>query len=98
MYESEEARIRVLLADDHPVVRDGIRRLLQMQPDLKVVGLASDGAQAVELTLRLHPDVVVMDVGMPGVTGIEATRRIKLLDPRVHIVGLSMYEKSDLGM
>jgi len=70
-------RIRILLADDHAVLRAGLRALLAAQADLEVVGEASDGAQAIRLTQALRPDVVVMDIGMPGVSGIDATARIK---------------------
>ena len=71
-----EAPIRVLVADDQKAVRDGLSLLLQAEPDLEVIGLAEDGAQAVAMVDRDLPDVVVMDVRMPGVDGIEATRRI----------------------
>jgi DNA-binding NarL/FixJ family response regulator len=68
--------IRVLLADDHQLVRTGFRVILEMEPDMEVVGEAADGGAAVELAFRLEPDVVLMDVEMPGVNGLEATRRI----------------------
>lgn len=69
-------RIRVVIADDQREVREGLGMLLDAQDDIQVVGLAADGAQAVEITNRDHPDLVVMDIRMPGVDGIEATRRI----------------------
>ncbi len=69
-------RIRILLADDHRLVRSGLRRLLETQPDMLVVGEAGDGEETVAETLRLKPDVVVMDVAMPKGGGLEATRRI----------------------
>jgi DNA-binding NarL/FixJ family response regulator len=95
--EASSTKIRVLLADDHEIVRNGIRRWLERQADIDVVGTAVDGVEAVEQALRLRPDVVVMDVSMPRMTGIEATRQIRLEAPNIRIIGLSMYENSDAG-
>jgi len=87
--------IRVLLADDHTLVREGIRLCLEALGDISVVGEASDGKEAVERALALEPDVVLMDVSMPGTSGIEATRQIKQARPRVQVVGLSMYDNEE---
>ena len=85
-------RIRILLADDHAVVRDGLRALLERNADLTVVGEASDGRECVELTSQLQPDVVMMDVAMPVMNGIEATRRISAANPRAAVVILSVHQ------
>jgi len=83
--------IRILLADDHSIVREGLRALLERQREFEVVGDAADGRDAVEMAETAHPDVVVMDVAMPGLNGIEATRRITSRSPRVGVVILSMH-------
>lgn len=85
-------RIRILLADDHAVLRAGLRALLAAQADLEVVGEASEGAEAIRLCQTLRPDVVVMDIGMPGVSGIDATARIKRDLPAVKVLILSMHD------
>jgi NarL family two-component system response regulator LiaR len=84
--------IRVIIADDHAVVREGTRRLLEREPDLEVAGEAADGAQAVALVDRLRPDVVIMDISMPVMTGIEATRRIKESHPDTAVLILTGYD------
>lgn len=88
-------RIRVIVADDHAVVREGIRMILEAQKDLEVVGLASDGRQAVDLAGKLLPDVVVMDVGMQEMNGIEATRLVKAQNPQIAVVALTVHENED---
>jgi len=83
---------KVLLADDHAVLRDGLRMVLDAQPGLTVVGEAEDGRQAVEMVEALHPDVVVMDIAMPNMNGAEATRQIKRRFPGVKVLILTMHE------
>ena len=84
--------IRILLADDHTVVRDGLRALLEKQSDMAVVAEAADGRDSVRLAEEQAPDVVVMDIAMPNMNGIEATRRILSTNPRVAVVILSMHQ------
>jgi DNA-binding NarL/FixJ family response regulator len=83
--------IRIILADDHIILRDGLRLLLERQPEFAVIAEASDGRDAVTLSQQLHPDVVVMDIAMPGMNGIEATRRIVESSRRTGVVILSMH-------
>ena len=84
-------KVRVLLADDHTLMRAGLRVLLERQPDLAVVGEAEDGRQTVQLAETLQPDVVVMDIAMPNLNGIEATRQIVDKSPSTSVVILSMH-------
>jgi two-component system response regulator NreC len=86
--------IRILLADDHALVRQGFRMILSTQPDMEIVGEAGNGREAVELADKLHPDVVVMDVTMPGLNGIEATRRLVASSPHTRVLALSMHKDS----
>lgn len=90
-------RIRVLLADDHSILRQGLAALLRGEQDIEVVGEAADGLAAIESCLQLEPDVVVMDISMPEMNGVEATRRILARQPTVRIIGLSMHEHSDMA-
>jgi len=83
--------IRILLADDHTIVLQGLSRFLQTQDGLDIVGQARDGQTTVELARNLVPEVVVMDISMPGLNGIEATRLIHQENPNVKIIGLSMH-------
>src|SRR5436305_10997362 len=84
--------IRVLLADDHALVREGTRRLLETENDVEVVAEAANGEEAVEATKRLHPDIAIMDIAMPGIGGIEATRAIKISCPGTAVLVLSAYD------
>jgi DNA-binding NarL/FixJ family response regulator len=84
--------IRLLVADDHPVVRDGLRGMLAGQPDLEVVGEAADGAEAVALAPRLRPDVVLMDLRMPGMDGVDAIRKLRTSFPDARILVLTTFD------
>ena len=86
--------IRIVLADDHAIVREGLRSLLGEREDMEVVGEAGDGRSAIKLTRQLRPDVVVMDIGMPELNGIETTRQIAVDVPAAKIIGLSMHAES----
>jgi signal transduction histidine kinase/ActR/RegA family two-component response regulator len=87
--------IRVLIVDDHPVMREGLTLLLSRQPDMSIVGHAADGAQAVEMTRQLRPRVVLMDISMPRLSGIEASRIICRENPSVRVIGLSLHEDAE---
>ena len=87
--------IGILIADDHPVVRQGLRTFLETQDGLEVVGEASDGAEAAELAQRLLPDVVLMDLVMPGLDGVEATRRIREISPSTKVIVLTSFDEDE---
>jgi len=87
--------LRVFLADDHAVVRDGLRYMLEAQGGLEIVGEAVNGFEAVREVERLHPDVVVMDIAMPILNGTEATQRVLEVSPSTHVVILSMYSSTE---
>lgn len=88
-----QGKTRILLVDDHAVVRAGLAQLLASEADLEVVGQGADGREAIALADRLQPDVVLMDVRMPGIDGIAATRAIHAAHPGIRIIGLSMYDE-----
>ena len=92
--------LRIMLAEDHAILREGLRGLIERQPEMEIIGEAKDGQAAIELAQTLKPDIVIMDVSMPGASGIEATRQIKANCPGVKIVALSAFDKPDfvLGM
>ena len=87
--------IRVLIADDHPLFRDGLTALLTDAPDTELAGAATSGTEAVELAMQTQPDVVVMDLHMPGLNGIEATRRIVADSPHIAVLVLTMFDDDD---
>ena len=87
--------IKILLVDDHSVVRQGIRAFLEAQPDLVIIGEAASGEEAIQLVAERAPDVVLMDLSMPGMSGIEAIRRIKKVSPRSQIVVLTSFQEDE---
>ncbi len=87
--------IRILIVDDHPIFRDGMRQLIESVPGFEVAGEGSSGEDAVRLTAELAPDVVLMDIGMPAMNGIEATRAVLDVRPSVRVLVLTMYEEPD---
>ncbi len=88
--------IRILLADDHGVLRAGLRAMLETEPGIEVVAEAVDGKEALYLTGEHQPDIVILDIGMPGLDGIEATRKLKERSPQTKVLILSMYEEESL--
>lgn len=90
-----EGKIRVLLVDDHALFREGIRMILEAQPDIEVVGEAGDGEQALTLLEKTRPDVVILDIAMPGLDGLETTKRIKATHPKVRILALTMHDHKE---
>ncbi len=92
--------VRILLVDDHRMMREGLRLILDQEPDFQVVGEAEEGRSAVDLAGRLQPDVVIMDIGMPDLNGIEATRKMRDASGQSHVVALSTYsdKRYVLGM
>ena len=92
---SVQAPLRVLVVDDHPIVREGVRRILEAAPDMQVVGEANDGASALALAARLLPDAAVVDVGLPDMSGLELVRLLKAQRAELTVVVLSMYDDAE---
>ena len=88
--------LQLLLADDHEIVRQGLRSVLESQRDCKIVGEAADGRQAVSMTKELNPDVVILDIGMPSLNGLEATRQILKMRPQTKVLILTMHESDSV--
>lgn len=88
-------KIRILLADDHTILREGIRSLIESEPDMSVIGEANDGHTAVKLAIQLKPDIILMDLAMPLLNGLEATRQIKKQNPQAKILILTMHENEE---
>ncbi len=90
--------MRVLLVEDHTIVRQALRMLLESEVDIDIIGEAQNGREGVDLTHHLHPDIVLMDVMMPTMDGIQATHAIHAQHPEVCVIGLSMHEHADQQM
>ncbi len=88
-------KIRILVVDDHAIMRDGIRALLDLQEDMEIVGEAADGNEAIEETLKLKPDVIIMDLAIPGLDGLEATRRILKKMPSAKVLVLTQHDNKE---
>lgn len=88
--------IRILIADDHGLIRAGLRALLEDVPDMQVVGEAADGHAVLRLTSELQPDIVLMDISMPGLNGIEATRRLSEVSPQARVLALTVHEEEGM--
>jgi len=95
-YASQQPRVRVLVADDHEVMRLGVRNLLEIHPGWSVCAEASNGQEAVEKTFQFHPDVIIMDITMPVMNGIEAANRITRTQPRIPVILFSLHVSEDL--
>ena len=89
------SHLKILLVEDHAIVRQGLRLILEQEQDIKVVGEAQDSEEAYRMAKELHPDIVVMDIALPGASGVEATRRIKEELPQVHIVALTVHSEDE---
>lgn len=83
--------IRVILVDDHKLLRDGLRNIIEQRSNMHVIGEASDGREAIKICAKLLPNIIVMDVAMPGLNGVEATKQINKIHPNIKVIGLSMH-------
>lgn len=90
-----QKKIQVIIVDDHPLVREGLRKILEMEEDINVIDEAGDGQGAINMARLLKPDVILMDINMPGTNGIEATRVIKREMPRVGVIALTIHEEEE---
>ena len=88
---SKTNEIKIILVDDHKLIRDGLRNIIGQRANMHIVGEASDGREAIKLASKLQPNVIVMDVAMPGLNGIEAAKQIHKINPKARIIGLSMH-------
>jgi two-component system, NarL family, nitrate/nitrite response regulator NarL len=95
-YRSEHPRVRVLVADDHEVMRLGIRNLLEVQPGWSVCAEASNGQEAIDKTVQFHPDVIIMDISMPVMNGIDAANQITRTQPEIPVILFSLHLSDDL--
>ncbi|MBC7324339.1 MAG: response regulator transcription factor, partial [Moorella sp. (in: Bacteria)] len=89
------SKISIIIADDHPLVREGIRKILELEPGIQVVAEAGDGLEAIELARRHHPDVILIDINMPVLNGIEATKVIRRELPRTGILALTIHNDEE---
>ena len=97
MHSSVNSTIRVLIADDHSILRQGLSGALNQEPDMVIVGEAVNGRNAVESARTLKPDVILMDLGMPEMGGVEATQKIHSEMPKIRVIGLSMFDEIDVA-
>ena len=88
-------KIRLLLVDDHAVVRMGLRMLFENEPDIEILAEAGSAREAIEAAIRLQPDLILMDIGLPDLSGIDATREIKKVMPNIHVVALTIHEDQE---
>jgi len=88
-------KIRVLIAEDHTIVRQGLCALLRSEPDIEVVGEASDGLEVIEIAAKINPDVILMDIGMRNLNGLDATRKVKKILPHIRVLVLTMYDNEE---